>query len=341
MDDHDQQEPERVGEHMALAALDLLPGVEAARSSTLRGFHALAVDHARRRAGLAPLQLARTHDQHPVDGTEQAHVAPGVEIALDRRHRRKVLRQGAPLTARRGEIEDRVHHLAQIDRARSPAGFRPGQQRRDQRPLAISHVAWIAPRRAAMLRSSGISPAHPILQLFARTEALQPTDIAQLLLVQALRVFSDWGRSGQAAPSGSWSSFPWVARFSSRSTLGRRMMGSGGRGVPICFTALRAAACRSGTLNGIASPLVPMGTIRATPSGVSEVPSPSRCPHAAGSAPKRKSAPSRHMRCRITASLRATATRARAMPRRLAICIPQARRRDHFRLRTSSVWAAS
>ena len=112
-----------------------------------------------------------------------------------------------------------------------------------------------------------------------------------------------------------------------------------------------AFLCLSGTLNGIALPLVPTETNRATPSGVSEVPSPSRCRHAAGSAPKRKSAPSRHMRCRITASLRAeaekasirwidsplNATRARAMPRRLAICIPHARRRDHFPLRTSSV----
>jgi len=73
-DDHDQHETERVGEHMALAALDLLAGVEAANLSTLRGFHALAVDHARRRADLAPLQLARPHDQHPVDGAEQADV---------------------------------------------------------------------------------------------------------------------------------------------------------------------------------------------------------------------------------------------------------------------------
>lgn len=37
----------------------------------------------------------------------------------------------------------------------------------------------------------------------------------------------------------------------------------------------------------------------------------------------------------MTASLRATATRARAMPRRLAMASPQALRLDHFRLRTS------
>src|SRR4051812_31879011 len=62
---------------------------------------------------------------------------------------------------------------------------------------------------------------------------------------------------------------------------------------------------------------------------------------AASSLPQRNSASSAHMRCRTQASLRATATRARAMPRRLAPCTPQARRADHLRLRTSSEWAAS
>src|SRR3954452_2387780 len=61
----------------------------------------------------------------------------------------------------------------------------------------------------------------------------------------------------------------------------------------------------------------------------------------APSSPQRNSEPSAHIRCRTQASLRATATRARAMPRRLATCMPQARRADHFRLRTSSEWAAS
>src|SRR5881392_3562911 len=55
--------------------------------------------------------------------------------------------------------------------------------------------------------------------------------------------------------------------------------------------------------------------------------------------PNRNSVSSLHMRCRMTASLRATATRARAMPRALAIFMPQARRADHLRLRTRRVCA--
>src|SRR5215213_4232094 len=40
------------------------------------------------------------------------------------------------------------------------------------------------------------------------------------------------------------------------------MMGSGEQGVPICSTTLRVCTCRLWTLNGIASPIVPTGTIQ-------------------------------------------------------------------------------
>jgi hypothetical protein len=44
----------------------------------------------------------------------------------------------------------------------------------------------------------------------------------------------------------------------------------------------------------------------------------------------RNSVPSTHMRCRITANRRASATMAFFFPRRLAICIAQALSQDHF-----------
>src|SRR5262249_8744225 len=53
------------------------------------------------------------------------------------------------------------------------------------------------------------------------------------------------------------------------------------------------------------------------------------------------SVPSTHMRCRITASLRATATLALRSPLRLASLIPQAFSADHFGTRLSSTSAAS
>ena len=59
------------------------------------------------------------------------------------------------------------------------------------------------------------------------------------------------------------------------------------------------------------------------------------------SAPKRNSVPSNHIRCMMTASLRATAVTARLWPRRAAIRTPQAFTVHHFFDRTSMPLAAS
>ena len=93
------------------------------------------------------------------------------------------------------------------------------------------------------------------------------------------------------------------------------------------------------TLNEITSPIVPTGTTSAPPPQAETANS---FLHAATAClPQRNADLSTHMRCKMTASLRATATRARAMPRRFATCMPQARSEDHFALRISSEWAAS
>ena len=62
---------------------------------------------------------------------------------------------------------------------------------------------------------------------------------------------------------------------------------------------------------------------------------------AAASLVHRKSVPSTHMRCMITASRRASATIAFFIPRCLATLIAQALSQDHFAERTSMIWAAS
>src|SRR6516164_4597215 len=56
---------------------------------------------------------------------------------------------------------------------------------------------------------------------------------------------------------------------------------------------------------------------------------------------QRNTVPSTHMRCRITASRRASATIAFFIPRCLAICIAQALSQDHLLVRVSMTWAAS
>ena len=120
------------------------------------------------------------------------------------------------------------------------------------------------------------------------------------------------------------------------------MMGSGERGVSICFTTLRAyrRQVRDSQRNRLA--IVPTGTIRFILSGAFVVSLPSyefltpRRGRRQASC-RRNSSPSHPIRWRMTASLRATATRTRAMPRAFATFMPQARRLDHLRLRTSSV----
>ncbi len=64
-------------------------------------------------------------------------------------------------------------------------------------------------------------------------------------------------------------------------------------------------------------------------------------PYAGASSVQRNSLPSIHMRCMITASLRASATRARFKPRFLAIRMAQAFSADHRVVRVSTTLAAS
>jgi len=131
---------------------------------------------------------------------------------------------------------------------------------------------------------------------------------------------------------------PQVTRFSSRSALGRRMMGSGGRGVSICPATWRHCCRPVPDTQRDHLAHRPHGNDAAPPSSGGNWNSSAHAAAAGAAAclPQRNSLPSAHMRCRITASLRATATRARAMPRRLATFIPHARSADHLLLRISS-----
>jgi hypothetical protein len=94
MNDNPDQQSNRVGDDMALAALDPFPRVIAANPSTFSGFHALTVNHTRRWAGCASHPLTRHGNKIAVDFTQEAAAAPVTEIAPNRRDRRKVIGQG-------------------------------------------------------------------------------------------------------------------------------------------------------------------------------------------------------------------------------------------------------
>lgn len=97
---------------VTFAAFRFLAGVVATRAAGLDGFDSLTVDHRGRRTGLSADPLPVEHDKMVIDGLEQPLAAEPQEPTLDRRHRRKVLRQHAPGAAGPRHLEEisRIGH---------------------------------------------------------------------------------------------------------------------------------------------------------------------------------------------------------------------------------------
>src|SRR6202035_1356408 len=123
-----------------------------------------------------------------VDPLPGAVVAPTVEIALHRRARRKLTRQGAPLTAGPQEIQDGVDDRAQVALAGPPEPTRGRQQRRDLRPLPRPRVACISQLVTPILLPSGFSPHLVPPSLSANNTESQSTEITQSISGQPLRM---------------------------------------------------------------------------------------------------------------------------------------------------------
>jgi hypothetical protein len=126
---------------VTLAAFDPFPGVKAAWAAAFSGFHALAVDNARRGAGLAPFQFSCRHDHQVVDRPKQTAVPPVVKVALHGGEGREIQWQQASLATGGGDVLDRIHHAAKLRRARAGEAARTGQKRRDQAPFTVRQIA--------------------------------------------------------------------------------------------------------------------------------------------------------------------------------------------------------
>lgn len=136
---------------LALAALDFLAGVVAARSSSLGGLDALTINHRRRGAGLSPGPFAVHHDQVVVDGLKQTLAAKAQEPAVDCRTGRGILGRQAPGATRSQHLEDRVHDLAHRPAPRPTRHGRLRHERGHNLPLLLGRVASITLVIAAML----------------------------------------------------------------------------------------------------------------------------------------------------------------------------------------------
>jgi hypothetical protein len=95
-----------VGDDMPLAPVGTFAGIVASGAAGLGRRCTLTVEDRCRRPGLTPEFPAGLPNQRGDDFLPPSRVASGVKIGLDRRVRRKLLRQGTPLAARGTECKE-------------------------------------------------------------------------------------------------------------------------------------------------------------------------------------------------------------------------------------------
>ena len=131
-------------------------------ASFLRSLGALAVDHRRRWARLAPFPVAYRHIERVVDALERAGPVPWHEDRMCRRPAVRSLGSADFWQPVHGFIEDPVEHLADVHVARPTAAPRRRDHWLDQRPLRIRQIARVTQAAAGGgLPVSGVHIAHP------------------------------------------------------------------------------------------------------------------------------------------------------------------------------------
>src|SRR6266508_6701490 len=159
---------------MTLASLYPLGWIKPAWTATFCGLHALAVDDAGRGRALASHQSTSTLDKSSIDPAPNLRVAPTIEVILNRRARRKFLRQSAPLAAGSEDVKDCVQHRAKINLPRSSNPSSLGKQWRNHFPLVVRQITCIAQVITPILLAGGFGPRHVGLpRRFATTKESQ------------------------------------------------------------------------------------------------------------------------------------------------------------------------
>src|SRR5438093_6780082 len=164
-----KQRAARIGDDVTFASLHSLARIKPAGTATFGRLHALAVDDTSRGSTLASRRAARALDQDTIDAPPNLAVTPIVKIILNRRVRRKVFRQRAPLAAGRKDVEDRIHDDAKVPLAWPPNAPLLRQQSSQQLPLLIGRVACIAQPIAPILFAGGFGPSHVVPSVESQT----------------------------------------------------------------------------------------------------------------------------------------------------------------------------
>src|SRR5271165_7046244 len=123
-----------------------------------RALDALAVDDRGGRARLASGGFPALDVERLVDALERAVPTPKVEVIVEGRARRQILRDGAPLAAGAENVHEAVDNLAYVDVALVAAAFSRRNQRFDMPPLGVGQIARIAQPAAVIASAVFLGP---------------------------------------------------------------------------------------------------------------------------------------------------------------------------------------
>ena len=158
-----------VGEDVALAPLDLLACIIAARTARFCGFHALTVDHPGAGRCFAANYLSSDQQQGMVEREPLAVVAPQVEPAAHCRNRWKAWWQHSPRQTTAQQVEDRLDDPPQRPLAWTAHVRGRWKERFQHSPLGIGQIAWQSQIRTGILRPSGVGPHRRTPEVCSKT----------------------------------------------------------------------------------------------------------------------------------------------------------------------------
>ena len=128
------------------------------RAPLFRALDALAVDDRGGRACFARGGFPALDGERLVDALERAVPTPKVEVIVEGRARRQILRDGAPLAAGAENVHEAVDNLAYVDVALVAAAFGRRNQRYDMPPLGVGQIARIAQPTAVIASAVFVGP---------------------------------------------------------------------------------------------------------------------------------------------------------------------------------------
>src|SRR5947209_5814591 len=144
MDDHNEQQPHRIDQDMALTSLDLFPCIISPLTSDLGRFDALAIQNGPTGLNVTSFSLTQLCSQGIIDDLPESTASPGVIIVGNCSIRREIARQIPPCAATAIQRENGVEDFPPAIFDFPTQLFRSWQQWFDQLPLQITQVTGVS-----------------------------------------------------------------------------------------------------------------------------------------------------------------------------------------------------